>query len=140
MEKQLTPKRQSERPSRASLSQRNRLSIKDRDPNYHYRLVNANLQSDPDRVERMQEIGYEVVPGKKVGQTGDSQVDNPSPVGSAGQISVGKGDKAVWMRIRKDWYQEDQAEKQAEIDEVEQQQKNRADYGSLKIEAKRSPV
>lgn len=138
MEKQLTPKRQSGRPSRSSLSQRNRLSIKDQDPNYHYRIVNANLDSDPDRVERLQEIGYEIVPAKKAGKIGDSQVDNPSALGAAGLISVGKGTKGVVMRIPKEYFNDDQAAKQAEIDEVEQAQKNRADYGSMHIEAKRT--
>jgi hypothetical protein len=136
MEKQLKPKSQSGRPSRTSLNQRNRLSIKDRDPNYQYRLVTCNSSHDPDRVERFQEYGYEIVPGQKAGQTGDAKVDNPSPLGSAGQLSLGRGDKGVWMRIRKDWYQEDQDAKQAEIDELEAQQKHRADYGSMKIEAK----
>lgn len=140
MEKQLTPKPQSSRPRRTRVDSRNRLSVKDRDPNYHYRLVNVNLERDPDRIERMQDIGYEVVPGKTVGQTGDKQVDNPSPLGSAGQLSVGQGTKAVWMRIPKEWYLEDQAAKQEEIDAVERQQKDRADYGSMTIEAKRSPV
>jgi hypothetical protein len=137
MEKQLKPKGQSGRPSRVTLGQRNRLSIKDRDPNYQYRLVNANLESDPDRVERFQEYGYEVVPAKAAGQTGDARVDNPSPLGSAGQLSVGKGTKAVWMRIPKAYYDEDQAAKMAEIDELESQQKHRADYGTIKIDASR---
>lgn len=138
MEKQLTPKRQSERKTRVPIGQRNRLSIKDRDPNYVYRLVNVNLDSDPDRVERFLQAGYEIVPGQVAGQTGDNQVDVPSAFGSAGQVSVGKGTKAIWMRQSKDNYQEDQAAKQAEIDELENQQKNRADYGSMTVEAKRA--
>ena len=138
MEKQLTPKRQSRRPSRVALDQRNRLSVKDRDPNYQYRLVNANLDSDPDRVERLQSIGYEIVPNQKAGQTGDNRVDNPSAMGSVSTVSVGKGTKGVWMRIPMEYFLEDQAAKQAEIDEIEQQQKNRADYGSMSIEAKRA--
>lgn len=138
MEKQLTPKRQSERPVRTSVGKRNRLSIKDRDPNYQYRLVNCNLDSDPNRVEDLEDDGYEIVPAKVVGKTGDAKVDTPSPLGAAGQLSVGKGTKAIWMRKRLDWHTEDQQAKQAEIDEVEAQQKNRADYGSMKIAVKSS--
>jgi hypothetical protein len=138
MEKQLTPKRQSGRPSRTSLGRRNRLDVRDRDPNYQYRIVNANLESDPDRVERLLEIGYEIVPAKKVGQVGDKRVDEPSAIGSASSVSVGKGTKGIVMRIPKEYYEEDQAAKQAEIDEVEQAQKNRADYGSMVVEAKRT--
>lgn len=137
MEKQLKPKSQSGRPSRVPLNQRNRLSIRDRDPNYQYRWVTANLESDPDRIERLAEIGYEVVPQKSVGTVNDKQVDIPSTLGSAGLRSVGKGDKAVLMRIPKEWFNEDQAEKQAQIDAVERAQKDRADYGSIQIEAKK---
>ena len=139
MEKELKIKSSSERPRRTSVGERNRLTIRDRDPGYQYRLVNCNLESDPDRVERFEEMGYEIVPSKVVGRTGDAKVDNPSAVGAAGQISVGRGDKAIWMRIRKDWYQEDQAEKQREIDALEQRTKKQgADYGSVEISATRS--
>lgn len=136
MEKQLKETRSSERPRRSPLAQRNRLSLRDRDANYHYRLVNVNLENDPDRVESLIEQGYEIVPSKKAGTTGDVKVDTPSPVGSAGQISVGRGTKAVWMRIQKDWFNEDQATKQAEIDATEQRSKKQgADYGSVEITA-----
>lgn len=139
MTKELKVSSSSERPRRTSLGERNRLTIRDRDPGYQYRLVNCNLESDPDRVERFTEIGYEIVPGKVVGRTGDAKVDNPSAVGSAGQISVGRGDKAVWMRIRKDWYEEDQAGKQREIDALEQRTKKQgADYGSVETSVTRA--
>jgi len=138
MEKELKVKRSSERPRRTSIGERHRLTIRDRDAGYQYRLVNCNLESDPDRVERLQEIGYEIVPGKVVGRTGDAKVDNPSAVGSAGQISVGRGDKAVWMRIPKDWYIADQAEKQREIDDLENRTKKQgADYGSVETSVTR---
>jgi len=138
MEKELKVARSSERPRRSPLAQRNRLSVRDRDPNYHYRLVNVNLDNDPDRVENLIEQGYEIVPAKRVGQTGDSKVDNPSPLGSAGQISVGQGTKAVWMRIPKEYFQEDQALKQAEVDATEQRSKKQgADYGSVEITSSR---
>lgn len=134
MEKELKVARSSERPRRSPLAQRNRLSLRDRDPNYRYRLVNTNLENDPDRVELLMEQGYEIVPSKKAGPTGDSKVDTPSPVGSAGQISVGQGTKAIWMRIPKEWYEEDQRLKQAEVDATEQRSKKQgADYGSVEI-------
>lgn len=138
MEKELKASRSSERPRRAALGQRNRLSLRDRDPNYHYRLVSANLENDPDRVENLIDQGYEIVPHKKAGPTGDAKVDNPSAMGSAGQVSVGQGTKGVWMRIPKDWYNEDQAVKQKEIDATEQRSKKQgADYGSVEITSSR---
>jgi hypothetical protein len=134
MEKTLNTKTLTERPRRTTLGERSRISIRDRDPNYHYRLVNCNLQADPDRVERFQDMGYEIVPRKENGRLGDAKVDNPSAIGSAGQLSVGLGDKAVWMRIPKDWYAEDQAAKQREIDESEKRTSQEgADYGKVVI-------
>lgn len=137
MEKTLTTKRLSERPKRTPLSGRNRLYIKDRDPNYFYRIVNVNLESDPDRIQNLIDMGYEIVPREKIGTVGDSKVDNPSALGSAGQISVGRGTKAIVMRIPLEWYKEDQAAKQAENDVHESSAKNSADYGSVTFEVKR---
>lgn len=138
MERELKKPRSSERPHRTPLAQRNRLSVKDRDPNYHYRLVNVNLENDPDRVERFEEAGYEIVPKNKAGQIGDAKVDTPSAVGSAGLISVGQGVKAVEMRIPKDYFIEDQAAKIEQIEATEQRsQKSGADYGEVKITSTR---
>jgi hypothetical protein len=139
MEKQLNTKRASARPRRTPLVGRNRLALRDRDPNYQYRLVNANLDSDPDRVQMMLDLGYEIVPRQVVGQTGDKQVDQPSALGSAGQISVGQGTKAVWMRIPKEDYLEDQAMKQEENDRIEQRPSQSADYGKVSHEVRRTP-
>lgn len=139
MEKQLTTKRPSGRPSRRSLAKRSRLDVKNRDPNYVYRIVNANLERDPERVQDFIDLGYEIVPRQETGQVGDKRVDDPSALGSAGQISVGQGTKAVVMRIPREWYEEDQKTKQDEINRVESQQKNKADYGSLDIQVKRTP-
>jgi hypothetical protein len=137
MEKQLNTKTLVERPKRAPVVGRSRLAIRQRDPNYHYRIVNANLESDPDRVTNLEEIGYEVVPRGLVGDTGDKRVDNPSALGSAGQISVGQGTKAVVMRIPKEYYEQDQAAKQAEITAVEQSAAKSADYGKIEITSSR---
>lgn len=139
MEKQLTTKRSSERKKRVPLNSRNRLAVKDQDPNYVYRIVNANLDSDPDRVERFQEAGYEIVPASKAGQVGDNAVDTPSALGSAGLISVGKGTKAIVMRQLKEDYLEDQRRKEADLKETELRAKRSADYGSLDITVKRTP-
>ena len=134
MEKELKIKSSSERPRRTSLGRRDRINLRDRDPGYQYRLVNCNLESDPDRVAALEDIGYEIVPNKKAGRTGDAKVDNPSVLGSASEISVGRGDKAVWMRIPMEHFQEDQAAKQKEVDSLEKRsQKEGADYGKIEI-------
>lgn len=139
MEKQLNTKRLSERPRRSPLAGRSRLAVKDQDPNYVYRIVNCNDDRDPERIADMQERGYEIVEQKKAGQVGDKRVDNPSALGSAGQISVGQGTKAIVMRIPRDHYIEDQALKQSENDRAETEAERRADYGSVKVDVKKSP-
>jgi hypothetical protein len=99
------------RPRRQSIGKRNRLSVKDQDPNYVYRIVNVV----DDRVEQFIEQGYEIAPAA----VGDKRVDNGTPLGSQKQISVGNETKAIVMRQRKDYYAEDQAAKQASIDALE---------------------
>lgn len=137
--KTLNTKTLTERPKRVPLAGRSRLSVRNQDPNYVYRIVNTNLDSDPDRVEALKEAGYEIVPNQKAGEVGDKRVDNTSALGSVKEISVGGGTKAVVMRIPKEFYQEDQAAKQAEIKKTEDSAHKRADYGSMDVQIKRTP-
>jgi len=123
----------SARPKRTPLSQRNRLSVRNQEPGYHYRIVNANLENDPDRIQSFIDQGYELVPRDKVGTVGDKRVDGATPLGSSSEISVGQGTKAVVMRIREDWYKEDQAAKQALVDSTEQTMRKDADYGKVEF-------
>ena len=124
----------SARPKRTPIGSRNRLSIRNREDGYVYRIVNANLENDLDRVDAFLEQGYELVPKDKIGTVGDKRVDNASSLGSSSLISVGQGTKAVVMRIRKELYDEDQAAKQAEIDAPEQtMRKGSGDYGKVEI-------
>lgn len=118
MAKEQAAKVPSGRIKRTPIGVRNRLSVADQDPNYHYRVVNAyDADGNPtNKVEARLAQGYEFVNGVQVG---DSRVDSPSSLGSATEISVGKGARAVIMRIPKEYYDEDQAAKQATIDELE---------------------
>ena len=119
----------SARPKRTPLNSRNRLSLKNQEAGYSYRIVN----DEDDRVSRFQEAGWELCSQETVGAIGDRRVDNASSLGSTAHFSVGKGTKAVLMRIPEDWYKEDQEVKQREIDEVENTMKNdrsRSDYGT----------
>lgn len=111
---------------------RNILTVRGKEPGYEYRIVN----DDGDRVSQFQERGYELVTDSSV-QVGDRRIANPTQEGSAIEVSVGGGKKAFLMRIRKDWYEEDQAAKQAYVNETEagikQEAKSIADYGKLEI-------
>lgn len=126
-----TPTVASARPQRAPLGKRNRLSIKNKEAGYIYRIVN----DIDDRVEQLKGVGYEICSSEQVGAIGDKRVDNTSSVGSAAYFSVGQGTKAVVMRIPEGWYSEDQSAKQAEIDAVESTMKRdarkSADYGEF---------
>jgi hypothetical protein len=123
----------SARPTRVPLSNRNRLSIKNKEPGYIYRIVN----DQDDRVERLQEIGYEIAPKESVGAVGNKQVDSASSLGSVTHFSVGRGTKAVVMRQREEDFKEDQRMKQDEIDELESTMRSdvrkAADYGTFDV-------
>ena len=108
------------------------LGVQGKDPNFVYRIVN----DDGDRVAQFEERGYEVVTDKSI-KVGDRRIANPTQEGTPVQVSVGGGVKGVVMRIRKDWYDEDQSAKQATVDEQERAMRKEAasasDYGSLKV-------
>lgn len=119
------------RPQRTPVGQRNILTVKGKDPNYEYRIVN----DVDDRIERFKEAGYELVPDDAV-QVGDKRVNTASSQGSVKQISVGQGTKAYLMRIKKEWFEEDQTRKLGHVAEIERATKEKAldgTYGDLKI-------
>ena len=110
---------------------RNTLTFDNRDPNYVYRVFN-----DTDgRIQHYEEVGYEVV--QEAAQLGDPTADSAAAVGSAVSKPVGGGVTGVLMRIKKEWYDEDQARKQKRVDASEEtlRQAPKADgrYGSVKI-------
>ena len=128
-----TPSPASARPQRASLGKRNRLSIKNKEEGFAYRIVN----DVDDRVEQLQGLGYELCTNEQVGAIGNKRVDNASSLGSTAHFSVGQGTKAVVMRIREEWHKEDQKVKLQEVDEVEATMKSdarkSADYGKVEF-------
>lgn len=121
-----------QRPKRTPIGSRNVLTVAGQDPNYHYRIVNDS----GDRIQQFLEAGYELVDASTV-RVGDKRVNAATPEGTKAQVAVGKGEKAMVMRIRKDWYLEDQAAKQAHVNKLEQTIKQNAssaaDYGKLTI-------
>lgn len=96
---------EAERPSRRSFVEDTKdiLTVRGKDENYVYRIVN----DDPGRVHRMREAGYEVVQDEGV-TIGDANIVSES--GTVGTITVDRrhGVKGILMRIRKEWYEEDQ--------------------------------
>ena len=111
---------------------RNRLNVRGQEEGYVYRIVN----DIDDRVQTLQEMGYEIVTDKNV-TVGDKRIANPTQEGSPVKVSVGQGVQAYVMRQKKEFFDEDQLAKNARNDELEATMKREAKdagfYGKLKI-------
>lgn len=119
------------RTQRTPVGRRNVLTVAGKDPNYEYRIVNDS----GDRVQEFIDAGYEIVSEDSV-KVGDKRVNKASAEGTVAQVSVGQGQKAFVMRIKKEWYQEDQAAKQEVVNQTEAATKAKAldgTYGKLEI-------
>jgi hypothetical protein len=124
-----------ERPSRVPRhEQSDKINVVLQDPNYAYRWVNSNMRAG--RIESFLLAGWEMAPGDTV--LGDTAVeDQVSRTSSAIERHMGQGTKAYLMRIRKEFYDEDQEAKQRELDISEQAMKREAmqgRYGKFNIE------
>lgn len=124
---------QTKRTERKSLFQRGPQAIAgDKDPNYHYRFVNDTGS----RVANFQAAGYEIVRDEDL-VVGDNRVFDPSSSETGKKVVSNDGTVSYLMRIKKEWHAEDQAAKQAYIDETEgaikQTASQGADYGSVKL-------
>jgi hypothetical protein len=123
---------QEKRVARKALNQRGPQAIAgNKDPNFEYRFVNDTGS----RVANFQAAGYEFVTGDDL-TVGDSRVFDPSDVGSAKRVTSNDGTISYLMRIKKEWYQEDQAAKAQQVNETEKAMKQDASqgmYGSLKV-------
>lgn len=118
------------RTTRVPVTERNILSVKGKEPGFHYRIVNDT----GDRITQLQDAGYEFVDASTV-QVGDKRINSTSPEGTHAQVSVGAGTKAYVMRIKQEWYDEDQASKQVRVNQLEDTIKQQASEftGNVKI-------
>lgn len=121
-----------QRTQRTPLANRSVLGIKGKEPGYVYRIVNDT----GDRIASFQEQGYEIVTDSSI-TIGDRRVGRASADGSPVQVAVGNGIDGYLMRIKEEYYKEDQAYKEQKLAELEQSMKKEAneiaDYGRLKI-------
>lgn len=114
----------SKRTERKSLFQRGPQSITgDKDPNFVYRFVNDTGS----RVSNFQQAGYEMVQDDLI--VGDSRVIDPSDLGSGKKVTSNDGTVSYLMRIKKEWFDEDQAKKDAYTKETEATMKKEASQG-----------
>ena len=120
------------RPTRTPLGTRSRLAVKGKEPGFHYRIVN-DVEG---RIQDFIDAGYEVVSDDGV-TVGDKRIANPTQEGSPVKVHVGGGNQAYLMRIKDEWKAEDDAAKQAQINELEESMKANAKqnsfYGDIKI-------
>ena len=119
------------RVTRVPVGARNILTVKGKDPNYEYRVVTDK----DDRVAQFLEAGYEIV-ADEAAEVGDKRAQAASSIGSQKHISVGGGDKAFLMKIKKEWFHEDQSAKQRRVAEQELSIKQKAldgNYGKIDI-------
>ena len=103
---------------RPRMGARLKLEVRDKDPNYVYRWFN----DDGGRINEAVECGWEYVFKEDVKL--DTSGGKPG-LGSVASLSVdkhadGSPKSAYLLRIRKEWYDEDQIEKQKETDLVDQ--------------------
>lgn len=92
-----------------------------KDPGYVYRFINDSGM----RIPQAEDGGYEKVYNRDI-PVGEDSMDRGRGVGSAVRVYVGTdriGEPmyAYLMRIKKEWYEEDQAEKQKAVDLVDAQ-------------------
>jgi len=122
-----------ERPRRIPVSgPRDVMTVAGKDPNYVYRWVN----DEEGRLDRFKLAGYEIVTSEH--EIGMPSVNKASDkYGSAYVKKVGNGVVAVLMRIPKDFYNEDQAAKQAAVDaavaDMREVGKREGEYGGLHL-------
>jgi regulator of protease activity HflC (stomatin/prohibitin superfamily) len=119
------------RVQRTPVGTRNVLTVAGKEAGYEYRIINDS----GDRVQEFLDAGYEIVSNDSV-RVGDKRVNAATAEGSKAQLSVGQGQKAYVVRIKKEWYDEDQAAKQVHVNKLEEATKAKAldgTYGKLEI-------
>jgi hypothetical protein len=129
--KEAIAKAPSGRTQRIPVGTRNVLTVMGKDPNYEYRIINDS----GDRVQEFMDAGYELVEKDSV-RVGDKRVNSATAEGTVAQLSVGQGQKGYVVRIKKEWYDEDQAKKQRRVNELESATKAKAldgTYGKLEL-------
>lgn len=115
------------RVSRQPVGLRNRLAGVTKEPGYVYRYVN----DEDDRVAICEAAGYEFVDNSAINLNSHRRLNEPAVEGAKALVSVGGGKKAFLMRIREDWYKEDQNAKLKQVRETQEamKYKDKNEYG-----------
>ena len=133
----LETKTKERRGKRVPVGTRQKLMVDKRelDLGYEHRFVN----NKPGRIEMFEEGGWEIVKGKK--KIGDPGIGEGTQMGSAVTKDVGQGTTGVLMRIKKEWYKEDQDAKSDKIKEsmktITKEAEKPGNYGKIEIKTAR---
>lgn len=132
MEKKPVEKRKTRKP----LFQRGPQAISGaKDADFHYRFVNDTGS----RIDNFQEAGYEFVSDPDL-TLGDSRVLDPNDISSRKRVVSQDGTISYLMRIKKEFYDEDQGAKSDRLDEQEAAMTTDASqgmYGKIDLRAKK---
>ncbi len=109
-----TQKAPSGRVTRTNVAMRSKLTVKGKEDGFEYYIALDN----PGRVEELIDRGYEHVKNADV-KVGDKRGDSTASLGANATVQMGGGRLGYVMRIKKEWYDEDQAAKAAEVDSTE---------------------
>lgn len=123
------------------------MTVHNKDPDYSYRWVN-DRNEDGSRIARFKRGGYEFARQEDGGDKymiGQEAVYKSEKNGSLIRLRVGPETHAYLMRIKKEWFDEDQAAKSKDIRSVEDQIRRTGtstgedfeQYGDVDIDSKR---
>lgn len=112
------PQKSAPEGSRIPYQDRHKIAVKNRLPGYKYRNVNSDNGKWIDRVEVLQDRGYTFASDDEI--VGDTNGVEASSIGSKIGKPGGKGVRVVLMKQKEKHYIEDQAAKQAEVDQTEE--------------------
>lgn len=127
-----------ERKKRTPVGMRNKLTVDGKDPNFVYRIVN----DAPGRIDDFKDAGWEICSASEV-RVGDRRVNETTPEGALAEVNVNSGDgaRAYVMKVKREWAEEDLAERErinVQAEEALRPNASNGHYGKLetKVEIK----
>lgn len=120
---------------------RDKLTLTGQDPRFVYRFVKDSTEMG-NRILRFLQAGYVFVKSDEEIEVGENYVHKSDNVGSIIRVPAGETtpDRLNWlylMKVKKEWYDEDQRAKAEEIDAVEntitQPRNDLGQYGEVKL-------
>lgn len=126
------------RPTRVPVSgTRDLITIKNKEPGFHYHIV----KEKPGRIDKFLAAGYEIVTHEV--SVGDVKIGTPGQEGSPVKMPLGRGEVGYLMRQPNEFYEEDQAAKQAEVKAREEtmiSKRSDGTYGSIEVSRPQSKI